>query len=270
MSVADDQLLITWPNFETPLGQICFGGTLRGVGGTGFERYRTFGMNAIVLLCSGSGAYRDETGYSAALSPGNLILVDPVIAHQYGPGPADYWDEVYVCFRGDGLVKHLNIISEGQRKPVLWLDSAEKWRSRLLDIIRDPPSTLSSALARISQFHVLLSDISSALQCQRLSWVDMATTLLTQGIESPEQVARRCGLTYPTFRRQFRNIVGVSPGRFRRERRFEKVKILLANTNLSLSEIADQCGFFDAAHLSSRFNQRYNASPSDWRRHCKL
>lgn len=48
--------------------------------------------------------------------------------------------------------------------------------------------------------------------------------------------------------------------------KFDRVKALLRETNLPVSEIADRCGFSCESHLSFRFAKRFGLSMTDWRR----
>jgi transcriptional regulator GlxA family with amidase domain len=41
---------------------------------------------------------------------------------------------------------------------------------------------------------------------------------------------------------------------------------MIRHTDLSFTEIAGECGFSDASHLSNAFRKRYGTTASDWRR----
>ena len=47
--------------------------------------------------------------------------------------------------------------------------------------------------------------------------------------------------------------------------RLEKAADLLASTNLSVSEIASECGFYDSAYFSGYFKKHFGTSPSKYR-----
>ena len=49
------------------------------------------------------------------------------------------------------------------------------------------------------------------------------------------------------------------------ERRIEKARELLANTNLRIAEVATACGFTDEAYFTRRFRQKESASPRSYR-----
>ena len=68
------------------------------------------------------------------------------------------------------------------------------------------------------------------------------------------------------FSRCFRRTFGCPPYVFVVRRRVELAARYLLQTDLSLSEIALQCGFADQAHLCRKFRQVTGESPAAWRR----
>ena len=80
------------------------------------------------------------------------------------------------------------------------------------------------------------------------------------------EVAESCGLSAGHFARAFRATTGLPPHRWLVRRRVERAQELLEVSNLSLSEIALTCGFFDQSHLTRVFRSVAGASPGAWRR----
>jgi hypothetical protein len=73
--ISKDSRLFSFPDIETPLGRLHFGGILRGGIGTGLRGYRQYGMYAVVLVQAGEGIYRDATGAEIPLVAGDVIMV---------------------------------------------------------------------------------------------------------------------------------------------------------------------------------------------------
>lgn len=48
--------------------------------------------------------------------------------------------------------------------------------------------------------------------------------------------------------------------------KFDAVKRLLEETNLSVAEITARCGFSSESHLSRRFTALFGVTMTDWRR----
>jgi AraC-like DNA-binding protein len=74
------------------------------------------------------------------------------------------------------------------------------------------------------------------------------------------------GLSMFHFARQFKHSEGITPHHYLVSRRVERAKELLAETNLSLSEIAFAVGFADQSHLTRNFRQILRITPGQFRR----
>lgn len=79
-------------------------------------------------------------------------------------------------------------------------------------------------------------------------------------------LARLVGLSEAHFARAFKQTVGMAPHRFVVERRLERGKRMLADTEDSIALIASACGFADQAHFSRAFSQTFGLSPSALRK----
>src|SRR6202040_3492925 len=81
--------------------------------------------------------------------------------------------------------------------------------------------------------------------------------------------ARECGLSVGHFSHAFRRTLGVAPHKWLAEQRVVLSKEKLRRDELSLSDVAAECGFSDQSHLTRVFRQRVGASPGAWRRALK-
>jgi AraC family transcriptional regulator len=68
------------------------------------------------------------------------------------------------------------------------------------------------------------------------------------------------------FARQFKQATGLSPHQYVTSRRIEQAKVLLAKTDLSITEIALRVGCASQSHLSKLFRQITGTSPKAYRR----
>ncbi len=89
-----------------------------------------------------------------------------------------------------------------------------------------------------------------------------------QSFASPLSVrtlAQRVGLCVSAFSRRFSDETGFTPGAYLLRVRLKNAKKLLIGSEYSITEIAQQCAFSSAAHLSSSFKKRYGFTPSAYR-----
>jgi len=80
-----------------------------------------------------------------------------------------------------------------------------------------------------------------------------------------EEEAEKLGISYPQFRRLFRNRFSRPPYQFVLDCRFQRSASLILQTDLQIREIAAQCGFSDTASFVQQFRKRYSFSPLKYR-----
>ena len=80
------------------------------------------------------------------------------------------------------------------------------------------------------------------------------------------ELSQLAGLSIFYFGRAFRNSFGESPHSYVIRRRIELAQRLMVNSNLSLSQIAADCGMADQAHFCKLFRRFVGVTPNAWRR----
>jgi AraC family transcriptional regulator len=103
----------------------------------------------------------------------------------------------------------------------------------------------------------------------RPSWLRTAHELIQDGYRENcgiGQIAKDVGVHPTHLARAFRTFVGCAPGDLLRARRLEKAAELLLKANVSLAEIALDCGFADQAQFTKAFRQVYGTTPGSYRR----
>lgn len=83
---------------------------------------------------------------------------------------------------------------------------------------------------------------------------------------SNERLAEEASLSVNGFARLFKETTGFSPHQFILKRRLNKSATFLSETNKSIDEISDICGFCDRAYFSRLFKREYNIGPGQYRR----
>jgi AraC family transcriptional regulator len=78
-------------------------------------------------------------------------------------------------------------------------------------------------------------------------------------------VATEVGMSYFHFSRAFKQSMGMNPTNYIAERRIERAKGLLNDTELPISEIALRSGFSSQSHFTSSFRRVAGSTPKDFR-----
>lgn len=79
-------------------------------------------------------------------------------------------------------------------------------------------------------------------------------------------LAKEQGYSYDRFRHWFRECVGTSPWNYVTEKRIGMAKHLIKTTNLSLTEIAYECGFSSSSLFSTIFRTKIGVSPTEYKK----
>jgi AraC family transcriptional regulator len=93
--------------------------------------------------------------------------------------------------------------------------------------------------------------------------------LLNEGIEngvSLDELARAATLSRAYFAVAFKEATGTSAHRYLTQLRIDRARLLLLHTDLTLSEIALQCGFCNQSHLTTTFRAFTGFTPTQFRR----
>lgn len=83
---------------------------------------------------------------------------------------------------------------------------------------------------------------------------------------SNDLLAKKSAMATNSFIRLFRNATGVSPMQWLLKERIKHACFILERSNASIEEIAEQCGFGDRAHFSTRFRKMIGVGPATYRK----
>jgi len=89
--------------------------------------------------------------------------------------------------------------------------------------------------------------------------------LMEQHTEDPlstREIAKRVSISLRELERLFRRWLDVTPGRYYRDLRLEKAKVMLLHSTSSITEVAFNCGFASVASFSRSYKSKYGHSPS--------
>ena len=81
-----------------------------------------------------------------------------------------------------------------------------------------------------------------------------------------EDLAQLAGMSRSAYLKKFAYTVGTPPRHFIMHRRITVAKNLLSRTDKPITKIAEDCGFYDAAHFGKCFIAEVGTSPSEYRK----
>ncbi len=231
-------------------------------------------------------------GVTALARAGDLVVLGPGVPHRYrGAGPR--WEWFWLHCSGTAPEAWWPRLTAG-RGPIVAFGEDASVRDRFADLVR---ATASAGLAlgpdEQPPAHPPASDPDSPERLGRLLVDAQAHGLLAQVLaraverrrEGPEDaaglggltdwilahlgddlsvadLAERVGWSPAHLHRRMRQRLGISPMRFVTRLRMERADRLLADTTMSVTEIAHLVGFDDPLHFSRRFRQWTGQPPS--------
>ena len=80
-----------------------------------------------------------------------------------------------------------------------------------------------------------------------------------------KDMAKHIHLSVSQLRREFSQNFGITPSRYLREVRVGMVRHLLESSDLSLTQIVSECGFYDQSHLTRHFKASTGLTPLKYR-----
>lgn len=271
---------ILLPNeVRTPLGRWVLAGEIRGGRGVVPARpLRVYGSYAVMCVLRGDGEYVDANGLRHRLRPGSVVTVFPELAHSYGPPRGRHWDEIYLTFDGPSfdLWRETGLLSP--TRPVARPPRSGEWPERLRALIGEIAATRPQALlpTRVAQMQrflgllgELLPDAAAGEPESRPDWLARACALLETDLGLSVDLAdaaAEAGMRYETFRKRFQRAMGVSPARYRMQKRLQAAQELLRySPQMTNRQVADALGFSDEFHFSRRFARTVGQTPSAFR-----
>ena len=78
------------------------------------------------------------------------------------------------------------------------------------------------------------------------------------------EVARACTVSESGLRQIFKEQTGMTPIEYRLYAKMKQAEYLLEATGMSISEIADKLGFFDAAYFCKVFKRHIGLTPKEY------
>lgn len=236
-------------------------------------RERTLAFHAAVHVAAGHGTFESPSAGRREIVPGSMFWLFPGEPHSYAP--RDRWMERWIVFGGTmaDLFESNGLLD--RREPVVRAAGSREVTA-LFDEVRDilaeggPLAALASG-AKIPTLVALAAAASRGIAADDGTPSDVARALRCIESEAlggidPRAVATRIGVGYSTLRRHFRRQTGMGLKEYILRVRVRRAKELLAQTHLTIAEVAEKSGFDDAFHFSRLFRRYEGLAPTAYRR----
>jgi len=199
------------------------------------------------------------------LNEGDAYLLLPNEPHAYTYKRAENSRYYWVHFTGNKVSDVLIQFGVLKGKNKSWERKSEK--DTILAMLTEELVGCSDEASdyAVSLFFSLLS-LFKAGNGKRKIYAEAVKELEGSGDVVIADIAKQYDLSPSHFIRSFKAAYGVTPNEYRQNYRVSKAMNLLKMTNLSVQDVAYQCGFEDPLYFSRIFRKRAGVSPTKYRK----
>lgn len=259
----------------------------------GMHRHEFYEVN---IVLNGTGRHYIGEG-SCEVSAGNVFIIPPHIAHGYYPySSLDVYHILIHCsyfrryarelhaFPGYTALFEIEPFLRGvvDKNLFLFLPAhqlqALKEKLELLEQMRGMEYAGKNSMMNAYTLYLIgiLSLEMSQLNSDR-EQDDSDFRFILQSMEyirahfseklTAEWLGRQIGMSRSTYLRHFSAVCKITPTEYQMICRLDKAKDLLVTTSQTITEIAQECGFYDSSHFVKYFVREVGEPPAAYRHH---
>ena len=242
------------------------------------ERPAMKGFSTIIISFAGKGHFKMEDGEEVILDEGSIFISSPKGQwHREETIGSEPWEHVWLSFFASSSL----LPTENFDWKILKTSETKLYRELTLRIIREDLHTTSDSTASIELCENLilltlrrtLRSSESAAAGHVKSQFEQLWNTVSGSLNQEWNVERLCSeMNYSRSQltRLCRGIYGQSPGEKIKAMRMEHAKLLLANTQNPIIEIAETVGYTSPSLFSTAFSNHVGMSPREYRKGRKL
>ncbi|MFY0626845.1 MAG: AraC family transcriptional regulator [Reichenbachiella sp.] len=238
-----------------------------------WEKGRVLDEYQLVLVTEGKGIFESDTAGTIKINAGDGLLIFPGEWHRYKPETKTGWTEYWIGFSGkipDAIMADFFDKKQPVIKKCATVEAINQL-NLIFQFIREEPfgfQRLASANGMKLLALIYNAKQNGSATKSQASWIGEAKNHLHHHINNNidfQQMAEEIGISYSTFRRDFKHHTGLAPLQYHLLLKIEKAKELLINTDLKVKEIAYQLGFESDFYFCRIFKQKTALSPVQFR-----
>lgn len=234
----------------------------------------------LLYITNGKGTFSSDNQKNIKLTTGSMLLLFPGEWHNYEPNPSTGWDEYWIGFKGEEVERHVENGFFRKEKEVFNVGFSLKTVQLYqfaIETADEQNIGYQQILAGIAK--LLLAITHSHDKCQTvgqnspMQLINKAKLIMFENSDTDitvTEIADRICMSYSCFRRNFKQLTGLSPHQYLQELRIQKSKELLINTNLTCQEISYKIGYESPIHFNSVFKKKTGLTPIKYREYYQM
>lgn len=225
----------------------------------------------LLYTIKGKGAVRSES-CEFLLPPGFAAVIDCRTPHEYY-SISESWEFLWIHFNGSGIEPLFHITYPSRSLHEINMEDTLRFEHQMLQILdAAKQNTIASHIQISSELHSILNKMSLAsLQHaaadirHKSDWdIQAAVSYIEKNYGnsvSLEDIIRDLPVSKYHFIRRFKAETGATPYSYLTNYRIHMSKKLLRSTGLTVSEIAESCGFPDTSNFIVQFKKHTGQKP---------
>ena len=224
------------------------------------------------LLLRGCGEYIAEDGERLPLQAGDLVQRIPGMIHSTRVEPDGQWLEFFISVSADfyEAEKNLGVLpGTPVRKNAFYTVDLDQYKSLVRRLKAATQNELPTIALELERELLYMFGYGKARNenTDKDDYLQNVHDILEQNLDceiSMEKLAKEIHMGYESLRKDFRKKYGISPGKYRIEKKMEQACLLL-ESGIPIKEIAQMVGYEDVYSFSKQFTKTYHIAPGKFR-----
>lgn len=241
-----------------------------------WEKGRSLKEYQIIYISKGEGYFESNGLPPQLIESGTIILLYPGIWHRFRPKEETGWEEYWVGFSGAYAKYLLEQECFNPQNPIIKVGFNTEFLetfSRFIALaeVQEASYLKLSSFLLIQLLGIVYTSVllSNQKKSRKEEIIDQIRNEIHQKWNNHidfEQLAQSNNLGYVWFRKTFKEVLGTSPNQYHLLLKLRKAEQIIQDSNLTLSEVAYQCGFESEFYFSRIFKKKMNYNPSEIRK----
>ena len=225
------------------------------------------------LLLRGCGEYIAEDGERHPLQAGDLVQRIPGMIHSTRVEPDGQWLEFFISVSADfyEAEKNLGVLpGTPVRKNAFYTVDLDQYKSLVRRLKAATQNELPTIALELERELLYMFGYGKARNenTDKDDYLQNVHDILEQNLDceiSMEKLAKEIHMGYESLRKDFRKKYGISPGKYRIDKKMEQACLLL-ESGIPIKEIAQMVGYEDVYSFSKQFTKTYHIAPGKYRK----
>lgn len=236
------------------------------------NRHTVFENYGGLLLLDGKGIHVSEDGCEYPLYPGCFIQRLPGKCHDTYVEGDGKWLEFFICFNKELFEKMVLLGMATKEEEVLYPGLSYGILQKMNDLLqqfkttpqKEIPLLLFACQQMIYQIWMLHQQ-NRASEDQLIEDMCMVLKKYSTTRKPLELICQELNMGYESFRKVFKERMGISPQQYIVQERITIAKTKLLDEHYTIKEIAIQLGYSDPFSFSKQFKEITGISPQNFR-----